>query len=50
MEIKELLEKITMDMILEGCGLACSLALISTLFFSGSIGYLTEILGMALCG
>lgn len=50
MEIKELLEKVTIDMVLEGFGLVCSLVLITGLFFNEGMGYLAEVIGITLCG
>lgn len=50
MELKELLEKVTMDMIMEGCGLVFSLTLIYYLFVDGGMGMLIEMFGMVLCG
>lgn len=50
MEIKDLLEKITIDMVMEGCGLIGSFALLIGLFLDGGMGYLVELIGMTLCG
>ena len=50
MELNDLFEKVTMEMVLEGCGVVASLALTYTLFFNGGMGYLAEIIGMTLCG
>lgn len=50
MELKELLENITIDMIMEGCGLVSSLVLIHEIFLKGGFGYLLEVMGITLCG
>lgn len=49
-ELKELLEKVTIDIIMEGCGLVFSLALVYALFFEGGMGKIMEIFGRMLCG
>lgn len=50
MELKDLFEKITMEMVLEGCGVVCSIGLTYALFFEGGISYLAQVVGMTLCG
>ena len=50
MELKELLENITMDMIMEGCGLVGSIIIIHGIFLRGGFGYLAEVIGTTLCG
>ena len=50
MELKELLENITIDMILEGCGLIGSLIVIYGIFLKGGFGCLAEVIGITLCG
>lgn len=50
MEIKELLENITIDMIMEGYGLIGSLIVVHGIFLKWGFGYLTEVIGITLCG
>ena len=50
MELKELLENITMDMVMEGCGLISSIIVINEIFLKGGFGYLAEVIGITLCG
>ena len=50
MELKEILEMITIDVVMEGCGLVSSLVVIYAIFLDGGLGYLAEVIGMTLCG
>lgn len=50
MELEEILEKVTMDIVMEGIGLACSLAIVGGIFMGGGISSFIELFATALCG
>lgn len=50
MEFEEILEKVTMDIVMEGIGLACSLAILATVFMGGGMSGIMELFATSLCG
>lgn len=50
MEIKDILEMILSDQVVEGLGFVFCVALLWTLFFGGGINQLIELFGIALYG
>ena len=50
MELEEILEKVTMDIVMEGIGLACSLAILAGIFMGGGMSSPMELFATALCG